>query len=393
MRQQRIHFALQVFIKQLIVFSLLWSSFASAHALKENYVYLNVESDHLSGMFEINVADIRNKLGIDVDAVGSSRLEGVQSSASAVQEYLVENFRVIENTKALELTFLAPTLFSGNQDYLRYHFTAPLPAGNRLSIFNSIFITPEYIKNDRLHRSMLVYEYNRRAGLEFGDENVPMVFKPERFTQPLDLENPPNILTWKDFLWQGVLHILVGYDHILFILVLLLTTVVREKNNEWVAVDSFRSALWNTFRIVTVFTIAHSITLTLAAFDLVQVNIVLVETIIAASIIGIAVCNLFPKVRSHAWLLIFVFGLFHGLGFASVMGDLQFRTVLIERILILFNVGVELGQMAIVICVMPVLYLIRRSRYYTRIVINLFSLLAIAVSLFWVAQRLGVIEA
>lgn len=378
-------------LRILILCLLFWSMGASAHALKENYVYLNVEEDHLSGMFEVNVADIRNKLDIDVDKAGATRLEGVNATADAVQAYLVENFRVMENDEALELTFLAPTLFSDNQDYLRYHYTAELPAGNQLTISNSIFLTPEFIKNDRLHRSMLVFEYNKRAGLEFGEENVPMVFTPRRSVQELDLEKPPSILTWQDFLWQGVLHILIGYDHILFILVLLLTTVVRANNNEWVAVDSFRPALWNTLKIVTIFTVAHSITLTLAALELVQVNPVIVETIIAFSIIGVAIGNMFPRFSSHSWILIFLFGLFHGLGFASVMGDLQFRTVLLERILILFNVGVELGQIAIVLVVIPILYLIRRSRFYKPVVINLFSLLAIVVSLYWVAQRTGMI--
>lgn len=363
----------------------------NAHALKENYVYVNVEDDHLSGMFEININDILAKLDVDIDAAGSTRLDGLIASASPVQEYLRANFKILEGTNELELTFLTPTLFSEDPDFVRYHFTAPIPQGNELTFFDSVFLTPDFIKNDRLHRSMLVYEYNRRLDLDFGAENVPIVFTPNRLTQTIDLEKPPTILAWKDFLWQGVRHILIGYDHILFILVLLLTTVVRLSSNKWVAVDSFRSALWNTLKIVTIFTIAHSITLTLAALDLVKVDPVIVESVIALSIIGVALNNIFPRFSAHSWLLIFLFGLFHGLGFASVMGDLQFRNVLIERILILFNVGVEIGQIGIVLLVFPILFWIRRSVFYKQIVINTFSLAAIAVSSIWVAQRTGIL--
>lgn len=372
---------------------LLLSAFsdAEAHALKENYVYVNVEEDHLSGMFEININDIREKLEIDIDAAGATRLDGLINSAAPVQDYLIDNFKILEEGNELELTFLPPTLFSEDPDFLRYHFKAPNPEGNQLKFFDSVFLTPDFIKMDRLHRSMLVYEYNRQLDLDFGAENVPIVFTPDRLTQTIDLDNPPTILAWKDFLWQGVRHILIGYDHILFILVLLLTTVVRLSSNTWIAVDSFRSALWNTLKIVTIFTIAHSITLTLAALDLVKVDPVIVESVIALSIIGIALNNIFPRFSAHSWLLIFLFGLFHGLGFASVMGDLQFRNVLIERILILFNLGVELGQIGIVLLVFPILYWIRRSVFYKPVVINTFSLAAIAVSSIWVAQRTGIL--
>lgn len=375
----------------LLLAVLFWSSALSAHSRQENYVYLNVEADNLSGMFEINVNDIRTKLNIDVDEGDRPRLEGMVETADRVQQYLSENFQLSESGSLINLEFQTPTLFEDNADYLRYPFKASLPSGTVLTVFNSIFLTPDMMKNDRLHRSMLVIEYNRRESLEFGSEHVAIVFTPKRLTQDVDLTDPPGILRWQDFLVQGVLHILIGYDHILFITVLLLATVMRVRGGRWKPVSRFRSALWKTLKIVTIFTIAHSITLSLAALGLVNVDAVIVETVIALSIIGMALTNIFPKYATHNWMLIFLFGLFHGLGFASVMGDLQFRNVFLEKILIMFNVGVELGQLSIVIVVFPILFLIRKKSYYKTVVMNVISIIAIMVSLLWVAERTGLI--
>jgi len=368
-----------------------WTTNVSAHSLKENYVYLNVEQEHLSGMFEINVNDLNSKLNVDVDSGYENRLSGVIGTSSGVKDYLIENFRLSEAGSRITLEFQEPTLFEDNNDFIRYPFKANLPEGSVLDIYNSVFLSSDLMKQDRLHRSMLVVEYNRRAELEFGAENVAIVFTPNRLTQEIDLTDPPGILSWRDFLYQGVMHILIGYDHILFIVVMLLATVMTAKDGQWTPVSRFRSAFWNTLKIVTIFTIAHSITLSLAALDLVNVNSAVVETIIALSIIGMAINNIVPTFSSHSWLLIFGFGLFHGLGFASVMGDLQFRNVFIEKILILFNVGVELGQLLIVIIVFPILFLIRKKPFYKVYVVNTISIAAIAISLLWVAERTGLV--
>jgi len=167
--------------------------------------------------------------------------------------------------------------------------------------------------------------------------------------------------------------------------------VLRSVNGSWVPLTHFKPAFFNTLKIITLFTIAHSITLSLAALQLVDFNISIIESVIALSIIVIALNNLKPVVNTHTWLLVFLFGLFHGLGFASVMGDLHFRTVLLERILIMFNLGVELGQVAIVLAVFPVLYLIRNTANYYRFVMAPVSVAAICVAGVWFTQRIGVL--
>jgi len=241
---------------------------------------------------------------------------------------------------------------------------------------------------------MIVAEYNKVADESFSESNVALVFTPKRLTQTLDLEKPGSILKWQEFVWQGMVHIGIGLDHILFILVLLLSAVVKNQGGRWVPVDGFKAAFFNTVKIVTIFTIAHSITLTLAALDLVNVPSSIVETVIALSIIAMAVKNLIPSLSRHSWLLIFVFGLFHGLGFASVMGDLQFRVGFLERILIMFNIGVEIGQLAVIaICFLLVGLWFRNKPWYRKVITIPASIIIALIAVYWVLERTGIIGA
>ena len=148
------------------------------------------------------------------------------------------------------------------------------------------------------------------------------------------------------FFRLGVEHILVGYDHILFLLSLIL-------------VSDFRSLV----RIVTAFTVAHSITLALATLGWVDLPPSLVETAIAATIIFTALENLWIRDASGRWKLTFLFGLVHGFGFAGVLRDLSLPTDGFVRALLAFNLGVEAGQLAIVAVLAVPAAAVGRSRH------------------------------
>ncbi len=139
-------------------------------------------------------------------------------------------------------------------------------------------------------------------------------------------------------------------------------------------------------KIVTLFTVAHSITLSLAALDFVRLPGRLVESAIALSIVLIALNNLFPRLRK-GWLVIFFFGLFHGLGFASVMGDLPFRMANLVKVVLAFNIGVELGQIAIVLAAFPIIFLLRRSPIYRPAVLVGGSIAICIVASYWFVTR------
>jgi hydrogenase/urease accessory protein HupE len=179
-----------------------------------------------------------------------------------------------------------------------------------------------------------------------------------------------------DYLLWGVEHILIGYDHIAFLLALLL--VARSGRQVLV--------------IVTAFTAAHSLTLLLAALDLLRVPARLTEAAIALSIVYVAVENLLVRVTRHRGVLTAAFGLVHGLGFAGVLQerltDLSGAALVLP--VLSFNVGVELGQLAIVALVFPLLRWLRREDpRRQRLIVRVGSAPILLLGLFWLAQRLG----
>lgn len=170
-----------------------------------------------------------------------------------------------------------------------------------------------------------------------GRPSVELVFFEARRTATLDLV-APVATGWGTFIAMGVEHIVGGVDHLLFLVALLV--MVR--------------GFWPTVAIVTAFTAAHSVTLSLATLGLVDVPSRIVEPLIAASIVWVGLENvLAPGGLGRRWLVAAVFGLVHGLGFASALGELGLSADAMVRALIGFNVGVELGQLAFVAVVLP----------------------------------------
>jgi hypothetical protein len=146
-------------------------------------------------------------------------------------------------------------------------------------------------------------------------------------------------------------------------------------------------ATWATARVVTAFTLAHSITLSAAAFSIVELPSRLVECVIAASVTVAAINNIFPIVTRRIWVAAFIFGLMHGFGFASALTDLGLPPARKLIALFAFNVGVELGQLAIVAALLPILFFIRRTNIYARFAMPTGSMLIAVIGFLWLVQR------
>ena len=361
---------------------------AGAHATGENYIFLSVKADVIEGHFEIHEKDLKEKLGITMLNGTKEEVEAALTASSAkVQSYIREHFSMAPGNGApYTLTFGETKLFDLESAgrFAQYHFKIPITGVPDKLKFDHRML----YENDRLHRAVLTFFYNHRTGKEYDGEFAALIFSERTPEQELDLTGDlQGTLKPLQFIWEGVWHIWIGIDHILFLIVLLLPAVLKRQDNEWQPVTDFSKAGWNVLKIVTVFTIAHSITLTLAALDWVRVPSRIVESVIAISIVLVALNNIFPKVRGGSIAIIFALGLFHGLGFASVMGDLPFRVAEIKRVLLGFNVGVELGQIAVVVPVFGLLFLLRKWRYFNRVILIGGSCLAGGVALFWFVQR------
>lgn len=175
------------------------------------------------------------------------------------------------------------------------------------------------------------------------------------------------------FIVLGVEHILTGYDHLAFLLALLL------------AGDSLR----RNAKIITSFTVAHSLTLALATLGLVSIPPAIVEPIIAASVVFVGLENLFSRRVAARWLVTFCFGLVHGLGFASALRELGIGRLGIGAMmpLVSFNVGVELAQIGIAALVLPLVWKLKQRPSFTLRHVPALSLLITLAGVYWFLVR------
>jgi hypothetical protein len=190
-----------------------------------------------------------------------------------------------------------------------------------------------------------------------------------------------------EFLLEGVRHILTGYDHVLFLLCLLLPSVMRRTPAGWRPVERLSQAVWPVVGIVSAFTVAHSITLGLAALKLVSLSPAFIEPAIAVTIVLAALDNILPIFPVRRIVVTFFFGLIHGFGFANVLAELNLPSTAFAWVLLQFNVGLELGQLLIVAVATTALFTLRLWRGYARAVIGGGSIVAIVIGLVWLVER------
>jgi hydrogenase/urease accessory protein HupE len=184
-------------------------------------------------------------------------------------------------------------------------------------------------------------------------------------------ETPKRRETFGGFFRLGIEHILTGYDHLLFLFALLLVG------------GRLRALLG----VITAFTVAHSITLGLAALDIVSLSPAIVEPAIALSIAYVGVENFFVKSADRRYLLTFPFGLIHGFGFAGALSEIALPKPEVPAALLAFNLGVETGQLAVMAVVLPGLLFLRKKTWFVTHGVRILSGVVIALGLFWFFQR------
>jgi hypothetical protein len=183
---------------------------------------------------------------------------------------------------------------------------------------------------------------------------------------------------------RGLRHIFEGSDHIAFLLVLLLPAVFRRHEQ----LAGLRPLALEIAKVVTAFTLAHSLTLSLAALGFLRTSADVIEPAIAASVALAALSNLWPQLFQHGYLLAFALGLLHGFGFSSALADAGLSGAALFAALFGFNLGVELGQLLIVALFVPLALLASRVRSVRSYALPCGSLAVFALALFWVFERL-----
>ena len=232
---------------------------------------------------------------------------------------------------------------------------------------------------DPTHRGLVLYEN--------GTVTSNHILSPSQSKIELRTSEMSLWSTFVDYVIEGVWHIWIGLDHVLFLISLLLTAVLVRENKKWEPAEKFWPTCRAVLKIVTVFTLAHSITLWLAVMDYVTLPSQAVEATIAFSIIVVAINNLYPALPLSGWMIAFAFGLVHGFGFANVLLDLGLSSSALAVSLFAFNVGVELGQLAIVVVFFPFAFLIRQTKLYRIVVLGGGSIVIAIIAAIWMFER------
>jgi hypothetical protein len=237
---------------------------------------------------------------------------------------------------------------------------------------------------DSLHRALFKVQTN--DGMASG------ILSPERNEQWLSPKRHGFLGVLWSYLIEGVWHIWIGADHIAFLLSLLLPSVLLARDQgfgQWKAQPRLSASLRQVLTVVTAFTLAHSVTLGLAAFELVRLPGPWVEAAIAVSVVVAALNNLVSRQLGFRWQMAFAFGLIHGFGFASVLGDLGLPAGQGLAGLLGFNLGVELGQLAIVGLWFPVAWRLRHTRAYQWGLMVVGCGCIAFLGLYWLIERLA----
>lgn len=365
-----------------------------AHSPDQGYLYLRIYGEAMGGRFELAAKDINRAIGTNLDDELS--IEMITPHLDKLYAYFISRSSFQSALGKYTIRFTEPDVLAlgDKADFVRFNFemegVTKIP--DNLDVeYNLIFD-----KHD-IHRGMLIIEYNWKAGIVDNEALFSHVFTPEDTKTTLSLTDAS---IWKGFVALvklGIWHIWIGLDHILFLVALILPAVVRRRSevepvtdvatsNDWVPVSKFRPAFFYIIKIVTFFTIAHSITLALAALGFINLSSRVVESIIAISIALAAFHNIVPIFKTKEWLIAFAFGLFHGFGFASVLGEKGLSGDFMVLSLLGFNVGVELGQLLIICMIFPVLFIIRKMKIYPPI-IKYGSMVLIFISIYWFIER------
>ncbi len=351
---------------------------AQAHTLSVSHLDVVVPEDgeELALGLDLALRDIA--LTLPLDANGDEQVSwGELAAVRPLLEDMVLDKLSIASASG-DCVLLPQSLATRTYDngvYAHLGMRARCPSRHRLQVrYNLLFDV------DLQHRVLITVHHGDSVATAIGRHDASTVMLPSSGATP-----------FADFLREGIHHILIGYDHLAFLVLLLLPAALLHRGGHWQPEPDFRTSVLRIFGLVTAFTAAHSITLALAALGWVTPASRWVEAAIAGSVMLAALNNLWPLVKRRLWIMAGGFGLIHGFGFAGALGELGLPHE--DRLLALlaFNLGVELGQIVVVCVLLPVLFALRSRPWYATIVMPAASLAIAALGAYWMAERLTAI--
>jgi hypothetical protein len=370
----------------LALVSLLLGSLAWAHSSSNSYLTLSMPSQQLTLRADMNLRDLDLIFDLDRDRDGQVTWAETQARSAELSAWLAQGISLRASDQRCTLG-QADLQASQHADgiYLSAMWTPQCPGAS--SPLEEARFTLGYeliFSQDNLHRGLLK--------VDFPHYQSSALLSPDRPEVQVSAADSKPLRVFGRYVVEGVWHIWIGIDHIAFLLSLLVLAPLepsRQRVVHWQGATRARSVLLDVLSVVTAFTVAHSITLGLTITGWITPPADLVEPAIALSVVLAALNNLLGFSAIKRWRLAFVFGLVHGFGFASVLLDLGLPASALVAALGGFNIGVELGQLAIVGVFFPLAWMLRRTQFYRSVVVAGGSAAIVVLALYWTAQRVG----
>ena len=367
--------------RALLAMLLLWAPLVYAHKSSDSYLSLTLTDTALSGRWDIAVRDLDFAVGLDANGDRDITWGELRAQHLAIARYALGRLRLERAGDPCQLVPGAQ-LVDRHTDgaYTVLPFTATCPGqGSSLAVDYQLLFDL-----DPTHRGLLRVDYD--------GTNHAAVLSPARSRfEVVPASRTDHVggawRTFSDYWREGVRHIWTGFDHIAFLLSLLLPAVLIRHAGRWRGRPLVRDVLVDTAAVVTAFTVAHSITLSLAVLDFVSVPSRLVESAIAVTVVLAALNNLFPVIHGRRWVLAFGLGLVHGLGFASTLEGLGLETGHLGLSLAAFNLGVEAGQLALAAAFLPLACWWRHAPAYRLAALGVGSSMIAVAGAFWLLER------
>lgn len=361
----------------LLIVALLFGSTGSAQAHKasDSFLRITVAAERVDVRWDIALRDLEFAIGLDNDADGAITWGEVRRADAAITAHALSRLAIRGDAADCPLAATAALKIIEHSDG-RY---AVLSVGGRCpSAPAQLEIDYRLLFDiDAQHRGLL--------NLAYGDATLTAVFAPDRRLQTFGSGSPARV--FRTYFHEGIWHVWKGADHMLFLAGLFLPAVLRRKQGGWVPARSLGAALRDTAALVTAFTLAHALTLALAASGVFSPPSRLVESLVAASVLFAGLNNLLPMVQRRLWLLAGFFGLIHGAAIAGALLELGLPAQGRVTALLAFNLGVELAQLALVAVVVPLCFAGRHSARFRNAVLVPGSLIVAIAGLAWLLQR------
>jgi hypothetical protein len=349
---------------------------AFAHKPSDSYLRLSTDGQVIHGEWDIALRDLDISVGLDDNHDAKITWGEVKAKQQAIEQYAAAHLQLSAGKLPCPLQF-KDLLINAHSDghYVVLRFDAACGV-----TVDALTIDDSFLYDmDAQHKNLIA--------LRNGQFVQGAILSADQRKVTLSTHAPGIWKQLRDFTRQGMVHIWLGYDHLLFLIALLLPAAWVYRSGKLRMDMPFKTVFWEVFTFISAFTLAHAITLALAMFDVIHVPSRLTESLIALTIVVSCINNLLPFLKQRLWLLTFGFGLIHGMGFATTLSELGLSGAARWTALIGFNCGVELGQLVVVAILLPIFYTIREHKAYRVLVVQGGSLLIMAVSLIWFVQR------